>query len=214
MKNRSAGLFGRLFFNAVTLESRSPGSVVIEQESGRDAGLKLSSMTLCDERHSGFTLIELLVVVLIIGILSAVALPQYQKAVEKSRAAEALTNLRALVNAMQLSKMANGVPAEKLEDLDVSLPGEKIDKRTVKLKNFTYDIRNLGKGTEKFEVVATRNDATTDDRKYYIYFSYQGSWACVAMKEAAKVPCSAVCARSDFGQRDDGTGYFICYIHQ
>lgn len=58
--------------------------------------------------HSGFTLIELLVVVLIIGILASVALPQYEKAVEKSRAAEAITMLNYMHKQAQLCALANG----------------------------------------------------------------------------------------------------------
>ena len=55
-----------------------------------------------------FTLIELLVVVLIIGILSAIALPQYTKAVEKARVAEVLQNAKALQEAMDIYLLEQG----------------------------------------------------------------------------------------------------------
>ena len=60
------------------------------------------------EKQNGFTLIELLVVVLIIGILSAVALPQYQNAVEKARLTEALTNISSLAKAADLYILEHG----------------------------------------------------------------------------------------------------------
>ena len=60
----------------------------------------------------GFTLIELLVVVLIIGILSAVALPQYSKSVEKAKTTEALTIINSLSKAIDLYVLENGMDNE------------------------------------------------------------------------------------------------------
>lgn len=57
---------------------------------------------------NGFTLIELLVAILIIGVLAAVALPQYQKAVEKSRAAEMLVLERQFVAGGENYLLHNG----------------------------------------------------------------------------------------------------------
>ena len=66
---------------------------------------------------AGFTLIELLVVVLIIGILSAVALPQYEKAVEKSRATEAMTILKALREQQSLCILDKGTLEGCMQDM-------------------------------------------------------------------------------------------------
>ena len=74
-------------------------------------------------RLGGFTLIELLVVVLIIGILAAMALPQYFKAVERSRMAEAVTLIDSIVNAQRRRFMQTNRYAEDFRGLDVSPKG-------------------------------------------------------------------------------------------
>ncbi len=74
-------------------------------------------------KTAGFTLIELLVVVLIIGILSAVALPQYTKAVTKARFAEALINLRAIAEADKVCELEKGEDWCNINDLAVNVSG-------------------------------------------------------------------------------------------
>ncbi len=75
-------------------------------------------------KENGFTLIELLVVVLIIGILAAVAVPQYQKAVIKSRISTILPLVKAITDAQETYFLANGHYAEVLNKLDIDVPDE------------------------------------------------------------------------------------------
>ena len=67
---------------------------------------------------SAFTLIELLVVVLIIGILAAIALPQYQKAVLKSRYMQGLVFVKAIKDAQEIYYLANNEYVGSLADMD------------------------------------------------------------------------------------------------
>ncbi len=70
--------------------------------------------------NKAFTLIELLVVVLIIGILAAIAVPQYQVAVMKSRLSQAFILGKALKEAERVYYLANNEYTTNIDDLDVT----------------------------------------------------------------------------------------------
>lgn len=74
------------------------------------------------KQRGGFTLIELLVVVLIIGILAAVAVPQYQMAVAKTRLATVLPIVDTMSKAQHVYYMSNGTFPVSVDELDVDFP--------------------------------------------------------------------------------------------
>ena len=70
--------------------------------------------------RSGFTLIELLAVVLMIGILTSVALPQYRRSVQRAEALEAMTNLRSTFDAARRYRAQTDEFPTSLKGLDVT----------------------------------------------------------------------------------------------
>ncbi len=134
----------------------------------------------------GFTLIELLVVVLIIGILAAVALPQYTKAVEKSRSAEAMQMLGDIATAESLYYMAQGKYTSKFADLDLEFPkGADSDGDSVRTTN-SYTITLTGDDQTFSAAAARKGDGT-----------YGGNEITISLDNTGKITRGYTSGKSD-----------------
>ena len=157
-------------------------------------------------RLGGFTLIELLVVVLIIGILAAMALPQYFKAVERSRMAEAVTLMDSIAKAQRRKFMQTNRYVFNFRGLDVSPKGAAGD------RYFTKGDPTTGAGGNGFEISLEGNSLFTNgwvfayrvvdgnnshpslQYQYYLKRYYQSdNVECVGSNEAGLELCADFC---------------------
>ena len=77
------------------------------------------------KKQAGFTLIELLVVILIMGVLAVIALPQYQRTVDKSHATQMFVIGKAVKDAQELYYLTHGHYSTSWDELDIEIDDSK-----------------------------------------------------------------------------------------
>ena len=158
----------KVILNSIQDLQRLPLQLINSMRGRYPAGRPIKYGMTALFNNGAFTLIELLVVVLIIGILAAVAVPQYQKAVRKARIAEAKVILKQLTDAQDVYFLSHSErpddnsPEGWNEVLDIELP-------IVSNKNWEFTIEDC----DEVDTIGCSNYAVPkfEDTDYQIYFN-------------------------------------------
>ena len=165
-------------------------------------------------KKQGFTLIELLVVVLIIGVLAAMALPQYRVAVGMSRASTMYAFMRGVDQAQQAFYMANNRYATTFDSLSVGIP-----------PGFTKtNTQSIRKGRTRCYFLGSENPSLglsikCFDDVYGLFlekYHRQSHYICWAdkNKEISNQICRNLSGREEYNHIDSSGTYFAYYINQ
>lgn len=146
----------------------------------------------------GFTLVEMLVVVMILGILASVAIPNYMRSIEKSRATEAMNMVKSLNDAVYTYAAERNACPSAFYKLLIEVPGEiSSDGAEIRSEYFSYRLNAAQNAkipaTNCGGVVAARLDGDV----YYIWNPYGKSdskrtLACYGESENAKKICKSM----------------------
>lgn len=170
-------------------------------------------------KKQAFTLIELLVVILIIGILAAVAVPQYQKAIVKSRNAEMKQIVKTVAVAQEAYYLANGKWAVDFNELDLDLPLESpktiVDGHYGKCRTHVYgtDSARVGKN---YYVALNSADATSE--MLVVAYWDSGHYACagfgMSLASSDSVLKNLHCREAINNSYSAGAGVFCTKVEQ
>ena len=165
-------------------------------------------------KNKAFTLIELLVVVLIIGILSAIALPQYRKAVMKARFTQLKVLTKSLADAEEIYHLANGQYATKLEDLDIQMPGGQLDSSTDNIYEYDWGVCYLDikdSDTKQNQVACNNTNIGLEYQVRLQFSSSPNSRGCIAKNTDLNSPqnqlCKAETGASTYSTQNTSAGY-------
>ena len=130
----------------------------------------------------GFTLVELLVVVLIIGVLAAISLPMYQKAVKRSRFSALMPIAKALNEGNEHYYLNHSVYSTDPAELDIAGKDEYDDDTEVYLVN-----------EDGFAYVMAYNEGRLPDNKYIAFQKHSDNFAETTICEAANDAAGQIC---------------------